>query len=175
MMGKRKRVPVQTHAPVAQGLQEPTNQYGPGSAAYSPMLSPGLDGFGLPETASQQQSPTAATSTAPVIKIPRPPLPSVGGENGRAEALGWTTGLRPFRWSKQPFRGATLVRPTMGVHPATGPVGLSNRQGRLQAGVAALTTTYLPSATEVRQMFTQPSARNANPLAREMTQDGAQT
>lgn len=166
---KRKRVPFSTHA-IAAGIQEPSNDYGPGSTAYSPMLSPGLDGFGLPETATQQDSPTASNSDAPDIQIPRPPLPSVGGEPGRREALGWTAGLRPYRWSKQPFRGATLVRPTMGVHPATGPVGLSNRQGRLQAAVAALTTDYLPSANEVRQMFTQP--RNAN-LANDIQQMSA--
>lgn len=85
-----------------------------------------------------------------------PPDPSVGGESTQRDQLGWTTGLRRARSLHQKFSGATLVVPTMGVHPAYGPVGYSTRSQRLANGVNALTTDFLPSQEAIAQSFVNP-------------------
>lgn len=151
--------------PVAANIADYTEQYGPGSASYSPMLTDNATGTGREENAYQMQGPndTSQGTYPPYGQKLAPPDPTVTGVVGRSDALSYSTGLLPSRTFRQRFTGATLVRPTMGAHPAVGPVGLSNRQGRLQANVAALIDTYLPSAQEVRQQFTE-APRNRNPL-----------
>lgn len=163
-----------------------SDNYGPGSASYSPANTGdantgGIPELGLPSAATQQQSPTAATqqvgtkgtsqvgdTTPPisyVVTVPRPPLPSTGGMPGRAMSLGYTTGLLPSRNYRQRFTGKVLVVPTMGVHPTDGPVGFSNRQGRLASGVAALVDQWLPSQQQINEdVVNLGSARNRNPL-----------
>lgn len=153
----------QNPAPIAAAVQEQSEGYYPGSAGYSPSLTPGLDSsVGRITYAYQMDSPEKSTQGTPDVRVPRPPLPSMGGEPGRSQPLGYSTGLLPSKTFRQPFRGAVLVRPTMGANPVGGPVGRSSRQDRLQAGVKALTDVYLPSTDQVRQMFTTP--RNVNPL-----------
>lgn len=164
-MGTRNSCAIRFRDPgvVAGTISEHNAGYGPGSAAYSPEFTPS-DTVGRTLLVNQMDAPGVSNSDAPTIRMVRPPAPNVGGEPGRRDPLGYSIGLLPSRAMRQPFRGATLVRPSMGVHPATGPVGLSNRQGRLQAGVAALVDTYLPSTQQVREQFTQPAGRNANPI-----------
>lgn len=170
---------------VADYQQDP-DLYGPGAAVYSPAdFSPvgGIPELGLPQETTNQDNPTVSSSpigtkgtsqegdTPPpisyVVTVPRPPLPSTGGMPGRTHMLGWTTGMLPSRTFRQLFTGKVVVIPTQGVHPVDGPVGFSNRQGRLAAGVAALVDTWLPSQQQINQDvvgMTGSSLRNRNPL-----------
>lgn len=140
-------------------------EYGPGSAAYSPEGTYDLDTLGFPSCVYQQDSPLAHTSNAPVVSVPRPPNPSTGGEPGRSNLIGYTTGLLPSRTYRQRLDGATLVVPSMGAHPATGPVGFSSRTDRLATGVNALVDQWLPSQQDINESFV--GARNRNPLEAE--------
>lgn len=164
--------------------QQNGDLYGPGSAVYSPAdFSPvgGIPELGLPQETVNQQSP--ATSASPigtkgtsqvgdtpppisyVVTVPRPPLPSTGGLPGRTRMLGWTTGILPSRHYRMPFTGQVIVAPSQGVHPVEGPVGFSNRQGRLASGVAALVDQWLPSQQQINtDVVNMGSARNRNPL-----------
>jgi hypothetical protein len=166
--------------------QQDGDLYGAGSAVYSPAdYSPpgGLPALGLPQDVVNQDDPTSATSpigtkgtsqvgdTPPpisyVVTVPRPPLPSTGGMPGRTRMLGWTTGMLPSRNYRQRFTGQVIVAPSQGVHPVEGPVGFSNRQGRLASGVAALVDQWLPSQQQVNQDVVNmngTSLRNRNPL-----------
>ena len=136
----------------------------PGSAGYSPSLTSYADVPAVQvEVASQAESPFYSSSDAPVPTIPRPPDPSVGGQTGLSRAFGWTTGLLQPRAFRTLFGGRTLVVPNQGPHPATGPVGFSNRTGRLAAGVNALYTDPVPSPEDVANMLTKP-----NPVLYEM-------
>lgn len=170
---------------VADYQQSPT-LYGPDSASYSPAdYSPpgGLPELGRPQQVTNQEAPTVSSSpigtkgtsqegdaTPPityVVTVPRPPLPSTGGMPGRTHMLGWTTGLLPSRFFRQKFTGQVIVAPTQGVHPVEGPVGFSNRQGRLASGVAALVDQWLPSQQQINQDIVGMdgnSLRNRNPL-----------
>src|SRR6185437_11130655 len=87
-----------------------------------------------------------------------PPSPSYGGQPGRANQLGWTSGLRKDRWGRQNFQGQTLVRPSMGAHPPVGPVGFSTRSQRLANGVNDLYAVYLPPTSVIAQSFVTPDA-----------------
>lgn len=142
--------------------------YGPGSSAYSPADTTGPDGIpilGLPSHATQADDPTASTSGAPNITVPRPPDPTVGGAPGLGNALGWTTGLLPSRTHRMPFTGQVVVVAPMGVHPVAGPVGFSNRQGRLANGVNALVEQWLPSQQQINEdVVNMGAARNQSPL-----------
>jgi len=149
---------------VAAAVEEPSQNYGPGSASYSPEGTDGLAYVGLPTDNSVRDEPNESTSGAPDTRLPRPPDPTVGGMPGIANGLGWSTGLRPSRTLRTRMGGETLVVPTMGVHPAEGPVGVSNRTGRLESGVAALIETWLPSQQEINNSFVGGSMRNRNPL-----------
>lgn len=153
---------------LALATAEPGAQYGPGSASYSPqqMTPEATTAIGLPAIATQADDPNLTTSDAPVIRIPRPPAPDVGGEPGISRGLGWSTGILPSRARRMKFQGETLVVPTMGVHPAVGPVGFSNRQQRLDNGVAGLINQWLPSQQEINEQFTTGAVaqRNRNPL-----------
>lgn len=83
----------------------------------------------------------------------RPPDPTVGGQPGVGRQLGWSTGLQHSRAMRQRFSGRMLAVPTMGVHPAYGPVGFSTRTQKLANGVAALNTDYTPTSDHVAQSF----------------------
>jgi len=85
----------------------------------------------------------------------RPPDPAVGGQPGVGRQLGWSTGLQSSRAMRQRFSGRVLAVPTMGVHPAYGPVGFSTRTQRLANGVAALNTDYTPTSDHVAQSFVE--------------------
>lgn len=144
---------------VADSIDSPSAGYSPGSSAYSPSLAPTLPEQPGSLMVHQMDSPQEGDSDAPFVAVaPPPPSPNVGGMPGRADPLGYSIGLLPSRTFRQRFGGAVLVRPTMGVHPSTGPVGVSNRQGRLQANVSALVDQWLPSSQQVADEFTQPQA-----------------
>jgi hypothetical protein len=87
-----------------------------------------------------------------------PPSPSVGGQTGRTNQLGWTQGLRSYRHIRQFFTGATMVVPSMGAHPAVGPVGFTTRSQRLANGVQDLYSTYLPAPSVIAQSFLTPTS-----------------
>lgn len=178
-----------TRGSVREGLADygqDSGLYGPGSAVYSPAdFSPigGIPELGRPQETTNQQDPTVSASpigtkgtsqegdfTPPisyVVTVPRPPLPSTGGMPGRSHMLGWTTGLLPSRFYRQRFTGKVLVVPTQGVHPVEGPVGFSNRQGRLASGVDALVNQWLPNQQQINEDIVSMngnSLRNRNPL-----------
>lgn len=137
----------------------------PGTSGYSPSLTHYFDApvvVGV-EVASQAEDPFYSSSDTPVPVVPRPPNPSVGGRVGLSRAFGWTTGLLPTERFRKRFTGQTLVVPNQGPHSVSGPVGFSNRTGRLAAGVEALYTDPVPSPREVAAMFTRP-----NPVLYEM-------
>lgn len=85
-----------------------------------------------------------------------PPSPSYGGQTGRTNQLGWTQGLRSYRHIRQYFTGATMVVPSMGAHPAVGPVGFTTRSQRLANGVNDLYSNYLPPPSVIAQSFIHP-------------------
>lgn len=151
---------------IAAAVAEPAEQYGPGSASYSPEQTPGLDRLGLPDTSTQPEDPNLSTQQVSPGFIPRPPNPSVTGQPGISKAFGWSTGILPSRARRMRFQGETLVVPSMGVHPAVGPVGFSARQQRLDSGVKALVDQWLPSQQEINEQFTTSAVanRNRNPL-----------
>lgn len=134
------------------------------SAMYSPaqMEQATQDTLGLPATVNHRPNPLD-TSTNFVPHVPRPPDPATGGAPGLNQGFGWSTGLRQPRSMRTLFGGATLVRPTMGVHPADGPVGFSTRTDRLEAGVAALYDQWLPTQRTIQESFTKPqNAQSGN-------------
>lgn len=154
---------------IAAAISEPAEQYGPGSASYSPEQTPELAGFGLSETANQGEDPNTSTSQAPGAYLPRPPRPDIHGEPGLTQAFGWSTGILPSRARRMRLQGETLVVPNMTAraHPAVGPVGFSTRQQRLDTRTAALVEQWLPSQQTINQQFTEPTIaapRNRNPL-----------
>lgn len=136
----------------------------PGSAGYSPSLTNYAETPQVArEVASHAESPFYASSDVPIPQVPRPPDPAVGGKSGRSRAFGWTTGLLHPRSFRTLFTGRTLVVPNQGPHPVYGPVGFSNRTGRLAAGVEALYSDPVPTPQEVADMLTKP-----NPVLYEM-------
>ena len=92
------------------------------------------------------------------------PNPAVGGVMG-PQGFGWSTGLsEPRRW-RQRFSGRTLVVPSMGVHPAVGPVGGDKaRSQKLYNGTTALVHDYTVSNSTVAEIM----SRSFNPLLRDM-------
>ena len=124
----------------------------PGSAGYSPPNSE-ADGVVFYSTRSTQPTPANAVSgdTSIIAQVPQPPSPSVGGEARQNGALGWSTGFGFFRRFRGGFTGRTLVVPSMGLHPADGPVGFSTRSQRLRNRVQALTNDYTPTRQEAVQ------------------------
>ena len=140
--------------------------YRAGSAAYSPSLSDESP-IGLVEEVTQQDRIGFSNHREAIPVVPPVPCPSVGGETGIAQALGWTKGLRVSRHWRQRFRGTVLVVPNQGPHPVAGPVGQSNRTGRLAANVDALNRTYLPSPKDIARSFVRPT-----PLALHMEEVG---
>lgn len=124
---------------------------GPGTEAYSPLLTP-QDGVLLFRTRSTHRASAAAARMVPDT-LPAnlmPPDPSKGGEMGVGNQLGWSTGFGAFR-RMSTFTGRVITRPTMGANPATGPVGYSTRTSRLRARIEALYNDYTPSNQAVAQ------------------------
>jgi hypothetical protein len=130
--------------------------YEPGSAAWSPALTNETP-VGLREEVTGQDRVGHSNHSEAIPAVPPVPSPSVGGQTGIARAYGWTTGLLPSLIWRLRFRGTVLIVPHDGPLPVTGPVGVSNRTGRLAVGVDALTASYLPSPQAIAQSFTRPS------------------
>ncbi len=132
-------------------MSDETNVYGAGTAAYSPAMTV-PDGTLIYRTRSSHKVPASGPAmTAGVIGNLMPPDPSEGGEYGQVAQLGWTDGLGKAVSNRTSFTGRTLVRPTMGVNPPTGPVGYSTRTARLRQRIEALYTDYTPSNQAVAQ------------------------
>lgn len=132
--------------------------YGMDSAQWSPEGTPDEvnDSLGRPSVASGSPNPEGRDNSVPMAYVGLPPDPSAGGQHGLSRMFGWTTGLLPSRTMRQPLGGATLVRPSMGAHPAYGPVGFSTFTDRRELGVAALYEEWLPSQRAIQETFTQP-------------------
>lgn len=135
----------------------------PGTAGYSPAYA--ADGINdnpinplqlvnHRASANEEQGDWTAPKTEGGSLLP--PSPSVGGQPGRTNQLGWTTGLSQTRRLRQKFTGRTLVVPTMGAHPAVGPVGFSTRSQRLRNGVGELTASRLPPSSVIAESFFAP-------------------
>lgn len=120
---------------------------GPGTAAYSPALA-SQDGVLLYRTRSSHKLAANAVRMAEIgIPVPgelMPPDPSMGGEMGQPNQLGWSDGFGVFR-TLGSFTGRVVTRPTMGAHPNVGEVGFSTRTSRLRSRIEALYTDYTPS------------------------------
>lgn len=118
---------------------------GPGTEAYSPLLTP-QDGVLVYRTRSTVKNPPNGAPVQPgtLAENLMPPDPSKGGEMGPSSQLGWSTGFGKLS-RRTSFTGRVITRPTMGANPATGPVGYSTRTSRLRARIEALYNDYTPS------------------------------
>ena len=126
------------------------NLDGPGSASYSPAQTT-ADGVIFPRTRSMHKMSAAdipGFSGTPVVGNLMPPDPSMGGEMGQPNQLGWSTGFGAFK-RLTPLSGRVITRPTMGANPPVGPVGRSDRTTRLRARLDALYTDYTPASQTV--------------------------
>jgi hypothetical protein len=132
------------------------------AAGYSPALTD-EHALGVSEAAFHHESPLNSTSDAHVPACVPVPDPSYGGRTGISRPLGWTTGLRQSRSMRQHFRGLTIRVAPVTAHPAEGPVGFSNRTGRLADRSDALTRDYVPDSESISHELTRP-----NPILYEM-------
>lgn len=131
-----------------------TERDSPGSAAYSPAFPLEEPPVYVTRSEAVHRYPANGQTgdwTGPYVTPGSllPPKPDVGGEAGRVQQLGWTYGILHDRSMHKALSGMTLVRPSMGAHPAYGPVGYSTRSQRLANGVEALFTDYTPDAQTV--------------------------
>ena len=88
---------------------------------------------------------------APSVDITRWVTPSVGGQPGPNNQLGFSTGFQSKAMRRQPFQGAGLNPGAKNVLQV-GPVGLNNHAGKLYAGVESQIAVY-PSQDEIAQTF----------------------
>lgn len=125
---------------------------------YSPALDGYIDAAGaVPPVALHEGSPFDNTQPVIVPVVVAPPDPSYGGQAGTSKPLGWSTGIRSSRAFRQPFDGRTLRVPSMGVHPAEGPVGYSTRSDRLVYAARALQSDGMPDNATVAAEFADPN------------------
>lgn len=130
-------------------------QNGPGSAGYSPAKTQ-PDALIFATRSTRGNGPTGGAGNTPAVHSRQllPPSPSTGGEPGQLGRLGWSDGFLAFR-RRTSFTGRVITRPSMGVNPAVGEVGLSTRSQRLKNRVAALSTDYTPSSQSVAEEITR--------------------
>lgn len=143
-------------------LDIPTDQgYSPSRTNYADMPTV------VPAQVVTHRAPAfvAPVESIGAAQVPKPPDPATGGAMGPQKPFGYSTGLsEPRRW-RQRFSGRTLVVPTMGVHPAIGPVtGDQARSQKLSNGVIALAHDYTPVNSAVAGLF----STGFNPLLRDM-------
>lgn len=110
-------------------------------------------GYVAIEVATQADDIGHSNGDSPVICVPKPPSPSIGGMQGIKRALGWTAGFLPNRTLTGVMTGQALRGHTP-VLRADGPVGQSNYRGRLVAGVESLYNDYTPTDEQVAHMIT---------------------
>lgn len=119
---------------------------GPGSAVYGPGYTEN-DGAILPFQTRTQGAPANDVGPLFAAVIPDLPNPAIGGETGPLGVLGFTDGFLALR-RKAAFTGRVIVRRSLGVHPASGPVGYTTRSQRLRNAVEALYSDYTPGSQE---------------------------
>ena len=83
-----------------------------------------------------------------------PPDPTIGGEVGTFDRLGWTKGIQNWRWIRQPFHGGMLGMSGSKAHPADGPVGRTNWYGMLAQNVNYQFVDLTPTPMDVAAAFT---------------------
>jgi len=143
---------------------------GPDGASWSPSCTEDTALYGTQVKVERHQAGPFGmrVDSVPTPVVPPPPSPSVGGQVGAGQQLGWSTGINHPRTHRMPLTGRTLIVPSMGVHPNVGPVGFTARQQRLENGVDDQTRDYLPDPAVIAANFTGGSLGTHNPLLREM-------
>ena len=124
----------------------------PGDPAYSPAVSVADDPQEYGQRSQEARSGSAADPggkpgfwAAPVNVNPSQYIDlNVGGVAGDANRLGWSRGIVPNSYYRQPFSGAMVVPPRAPV-VNVGYVGRNDFRSRLGQRVRALTTDYAPT------------------------------